>query len=206
MTMKRTLAILACLLIAGCGSTSQRGARDTKFDFGPLPEAAATAQLPPTMRPIAIPDVTGPALLDAQQMMYRLNYADPLQSRAYTQSEWSSTPLQLLTQRLKSRLSQGGARVLSVVDASAGALLLRVEVDEFSHVFTSSVQNQGRVVLRVSLFDGSKLIDQKMFSRSTESTSADAGGGARALAASTDAITTDIMAWIAALPLPPRPR
>lgn len=201
--MTRTLTILACLLLAACSSTSQRGGRDTRFDFGPLP-AAATAPAPlPTL---AIPDVTGPALLDSQQMLYRLNYADPLQSRAYTQSEWASTPLQMLTQRIKSRMSQGGARVLSVVDASAGALLLRVEVDEFSHVFTTATQNQGRIVLRASLFDGHRLIDQKTFAKSTESTSADAGGGARALAASTDAITADMMAWIAALPLPPRPR
>jgi cholesterol transport system auxiliary component len=202
--MKRSLAILACLLIAGCGSTSQRGARDTRFDFGPVPERseAVTKALPP----IAIPDVTGPALLDSQQMLYRLNYADPLQSRAFTQSEWSATPLQLLTQRIKSRMSHGGLTVLSVIDASAGALLLRVEVDEFSHVFTSATQNHGRVVLRASLFDGHKLISQKTFSKSTDSTSADAGGGARALAASTDAITADMMAWIAALPLPSRPR
>lgn len=202
--MKRTFTILACLLVAACGTTSQRGARDTKFDFGPLPSQAAS--LPAAMAPLAIPDVTGPALLDSQQMLYRLNYADPLQSRAYTQSEWSSTPLQMLTQRIKSRMAQGGAKVLTVVDASAGALLLRVEVDEFSHVFTSATQNHGRVVLRASLFDGHRLIDQKTFAKTSNSPSADAGGGARALAESTDAITADMMAWIAALPLPPRPR
>jgi cholesterol transport system auxiliary component len=204
--MKRSLTILACLLLTACGSTSQRGARDTRYDFGPVMTETKANALPATLAPLAIPDVTGPTLLDSQQMLYRLNYADALQSRAYTQSEWSSTPLQLLTQRIKSRFGQAGARVLTVVDASAGALLLRVEVDEFSHVFTSPVQNQGRVVLRASLFDGHKLIDQKTFARTTESPTADAGGGARALAASTDAITEDMMAWIAALPLPPRPR
>ena len=202
--MKRTLAILACLIVAGCGSTSQR-ARDAKFDFGPLPQQAS-AGMPATLPPLAIPDVTGPALLDSQQMMYRLKYADPLQLRAYTQSEWSSTPLQMVTERIKSRLAQAGARVLPVEDASSGALLLRIEVDEFSHVFTTPVQNQGRVVLRVSVLDGRKLIDQRTFTKATESGSADAGGGARALAESTDAITADMMAWIAALPLPPRPR
>jgi cholesterol transport system auxiliary component len=56
------------------------------------------------------------------------------------------------------------------------------------------------VVLRASLFQGHKLIDQKTFARKTAAASADAAGGARALAASTDAIAADIVAWLATLP------
>ncbi|TFW22581.1 ABC transporter [Massilia arenosa] len=204
--MKRSSRLLSLLvlslsvLLAGCGSASRKSV--DQYDFGPLPDAGvAGATMPSSLPAIVIPDVTGPAWLDTQTMVYRLNYADPLQARPYTASRWSATPLQLITQRLKSRIAQSGARVLSTTDASAGELLLRIEVDDFSHTFDSNQQNVGSVVLRASLFDGRKFLDQKTFVRKTPSTSADAAGGVRALAASTDAVAADIMAWISSLPL-----
>jgi cholesterol transport system auxiliary component len=197
--MKRLLPLLAlATLLAGCGSTSR--APVNQYDFGALPDAPVAPAVPATLPAIVVPDVTGPAWLDTQTMVYRLNYSDPLQARPYTASRWSSTPLQLITQRIKARLAQSGARVLATTDASAGVLLLRIEVDDFSHSFDSSMRNVGAVTLRASLFDSHTFVDQKTFIRKTPSTSADAGGGVRALATSTDAVAADIIAWISSLP------
>jgi cholesterol transport system auxiliary component len=105
----------------------------------------------------------------------------------------------MITQRLRSRIAQDGVKVVAPTDASNGIPLLRVEVDDFSHNFDSAGQSYGLVVLRVSLYQGHALVDQKTFGRKTAAGSADAAGGTRALAASTDAAAADILAWLAVL-------
>lgn len=202
--MKRMLATLAIVsILSGCAATrAGRSAGDVQYDFGPLPATApaAATHLPP----LVVPEVTGPAVLDNQRMLYRLHYANPQQARFYARNHWASTPLDLITQRVKARIAQGGARVLSATDASGGVYLVRIEVDDFAHVFTSTTQSTGVLRLRASLFENSRFLDQRTFTQSVPAQSADAAGGARALAAATDAVSADIVAWIASLP--PRTR
>lgn len=191
----------ATVLLAGCASTSKNPDSNT-YDFGPaVATAASGTQQAPGTAPAGIPalvvmDATGPAALENERMYYRLNYADALQARSYANSRWSSNPLQMVTQRFKTRLAQSGMKVLSATDASTGVPILRVEVDDFVHGFSGVRQSEGQLVLRASLFSDHRLVDQRTFSRSTPAGSADAPGGARALAASTDAVAADILAWL----------
>jgi cholesterol transport system auxiliary component len=194
----------AALLTAGCAS--QKGEANTQFDFGPaMPAQAAQAQAQAQAAalPIAIvvTDVTGSSALDNERMFYRLSYADALQARSYANSRWTANPLQMMTQRLKTRIAQSGAKVLSETDASSGIPILRIDVDEFMHNFRGVAQSEGQVALRASVFQGHALVDQRSFARTTAAGSADAAGGARALAASTDAIAADIVAWLGTLNL-----
>ena len=193
-------AVLAAALLAGC-STNKAGPTNSNFDFGPAAGAPA-ASANPRLAALVVSDVTGPAALDSERMYYRLNYANATEARTYAQSRWSSNPLQMVTQRFKTRLSQAGFKVLSTTDAAAGIPILRVDVDDFVHGFSSATRSEGELLLRASLFDGHTLVDQKTFRRSTPAASADAAGGARALAASTDAVAGDIAAWLATLDLP----
>ena len=189
------LALAACAVLAGCAS-SKGPSTSTLYDFGPAasaPPAAAAA-----MPALVVTDVTGNAAYDSERMFYRLNYADPLQARSYANSRWNATPLQLLTQRFKSRVAQSGVKVLSTTDASTGVPLLRIDLDDFTHSFDSASASYGEVVVRVSLFDKHTLLDQRTFGRKVSAQSADAPGGARALAQATDAVATDIDAWLAA--------
>lgn len=192
-------ALAAAVQLAGCASS--KGTPNTTYDFGPA-RAAATAPAAPAgfLNSLVVTDVTGSASYDSERIFYRLNYADPLQARSYANSRWSTTPLQMVTQRFKTRLAQAGAKVLSTSDASTGVAILRVDVDDFIHTFTSAAQSEGEVAVRVSLFQGHTLVDQKSIRRTTPAATADAGGGATALAASTDAVAADIVAWLAALP------
>jgi len=192
-------ALVVAAQLAGCASS--KGTPNTTYDFGPA-RAAATAPAAPSgmLASLVVTDVTGSASYDSERIFYRLNYADPLQARSYANSRWSTTPLQMVTQRFKTRLAQAGAKVLSTSDASTGVAILRVDVDDFIHTFTSAAQSEGEVAIRASLFHGHVLVDQKSFRRTTPATTADAGGGAVALAASTDAVAADIVAWLAALP------
>jgi cholesterol transport system auxiliary component len=195
------LALAGAALLAGCASSSKGPSGNTLYDFGPAagsaPGSAASAAAA-AVPAVVITDATGNAVYDNERMFYRLNYADPLQARWYANSRWSSTPLQMLTQRLKSRVAQAGVKVLSSTDASNGVPLLRIDLDEFTHSFDSTASSQGQLVLRASLFQGHTLVDQRTFSRKVAATSADAAGGARALAQAADAVAADMIGWLAA--------
>jgi cholesterol transport system auxiliary component len=202
--LKHRLIVLAAagFLMAGCAS--QKGEPTTQFDFGPavpVPTLRTTAVSTSALGAIVVTDVTGSSALDSERMFYRLSYADPLQARSYANSRWTANPLQMMTQRLKTRIGQSGAKVLSETDASNGIPILRIDVDEFIHDFKGAAQSEGQVALRASVFQGHVLVDQRSFSRTTAAGTADAAGGARALAASTDAIAADIVTWLGTLNL-----
>jgi cholesterol transport system auxiliary component len=192
-------ALGLALALSGCASSS-KPANNVTYDFG-SPNRAGSAPAAPAPAASAIPalvvtDVTGNPAFDTERMYYRLNYADPLQARPYANSKWTTTPLQLLTQRFKSRVGQAGIKVLSPTDASTGVPLLRIDVDDFTHTFESTASSYGEIVMRASLFQGRTLVDQHTFSRKIAAVTADAGGGARALAQATDAVAADMIAWL----------
>lgn len=190
-------ALVSVTLLAGCASTKTHDG--TTYDFGPSAPLQQATAAPAAMPAIVVMDATGPSALENERMYYRLNYADALQARTYANSRWAGNPLQMLTQRVKTRLAQSGMKVLSATDASTGVPLLRVEVDDFVHAFTGANQSEGQLTLRASLFNDHRLVDQRSFTRATPAPSADAPGGARALAASTDVVAADILAWLATL-------
>lgn len=201
--MKKTLLItVAAALLAGCAS---KGPQPTAFDFGPLGPAPSVAGTnggagAPAMPALVVSDVGGPASLDSQRMYYRLMYADARQSRPYAYNTWVATPLQLMSQRLKARIAQSGVKVVSTTDSAGGLPLLRLEADEFSQNFDSATQSSASITLRASVFRNHKLVDQRTFTRTARAPSADAAGGASALAEGTDAIASDILSWLATLP------
>lgn len=199
-TTASLLTLAAALLLGGCAS---RGPLPTFYDFGPpaAPVAQATAAAVP-LPVLVIADANGPSWLDTQRMYYRLLYADAQQSRPYAYNRWNTPPLQLLSQRLKTRVAQGGVKVLSTTDAAAGIPLLRIDVDDFSQNFDTEKKSSGQVTLRASLFRGHQLLDQKTFSRNSPATSADAQGGAQALALASDAVAADLLAWLGTLNIP----
>ena len=191
-------SVAAAVQLTGCASS--KAAPNTIYDFGPA-RAAVTAAAPSGLRQsLVVTDVTGSSAYDSERIYYRFSYADPLQARSYANSRWSTTPLQMLTQRFKTRIAQAGAKVLSTTDASTGVAILRIDVDDFIHTFTGVAQSEGEISVRASVFQGRILVDQKSFRRTSSAATADAAGGAAALAASTDAVAADIVAWLAAMP------
>ncbi|WP_343732660.1 ABC-type transport auxiliary lipoprotein family protein [Duganella sp.] len=193
---RNTLAIVA--MAVTLGACASKGQPTAQYDFGPLPAAAAPASA--SIGAIIVADVSGPAALDTERMHYRLLYADARQSRPYAYNQWVSTPAQLLTQRIKARIGQAGAQVLSTTDAAASATVLRMEVVDFAQNFDTATSSNGVLSLRASVFRNHRLVDQKTFTRSAPASSADAAGGARALADASDAVATDLITWLAALP------
>lgn len=133
-------------------------------------------------------------------MFYRLAYADAQQPRAYATSRWVMPPAQLFEQRLKSRFGQAGNPLISVTDGALNVPLLHCELDEFSQVFDSPASSRVTVTARVAVFQNRQLVAQQGFTQQRPASSADAAGGARALAIASDALIDDIAVWLRSVP------
>lgn len=190
------LTLGSSLLLTACTTDTQSVAL---FDLGPLRTQTplnAGAPLPA----ISIADIKAPIWLDSQAMFYRLNYANDLQPRPYSVSKWTMAPAQLFQLRLKSRLSQAGGVVVPASDGAVNLPVLRIEADDFSQGFDSAGKSSANIVMRASVFDGRVLRAQKMFVKQVPTSSADAQGGAAALALASDAIIDEMAVWLATLP------
>lgn len=190
------LALTGSVLLAGCASNAPSMAL---YDLGPLHASATANQLAP-LPAISVADIQAPAWLDSPMMYYRLNYANNQQPRPYSASKWTMPPAQLFGERLKSRLSQAGGVVVPAVDGALNLPVLRIEADDFSQLFDSAGQSSAHIAMRASLFDGRTLRAQKMFVAQVPAASADAQGGAAALASASDAIINEMAVWLATLP------
>lgn len=184
------------LLLAACATDTQSSAL---FDLGPL-RAQVPVNADTPLPAISIADIKAPIWLDSQAMFYRLNYANDLQPRPYSASKWTMAPAQLFLLRLKSRLSQAGGVVVPASDGAINLPVLRIEADDFSQGFDSAGQSSANIAMRASIFDGRILRAQKMFVKQVPAASADAQGGAAALAVASDAIINEMAVWLATLP------
>lgn len=185
------------LVLTACAT---KGPATMHFDFGPLQASQLTVANVGMIDAVIVADVTGPAALDSERMQYRLLYADAREARLYAYNQWTSTPPQLLTQRIKARMAQAGVQVLSTTDAAASATVLRIEVEDFIQNFDSATSSRGVLRLRASVFRNHKLAAQKVIERSVPAPTPDAAGGARALGEASDAIVSDVIGLLATLP------
>lgn len=190
------LALAGSALLGGCATDAPSAAL---FDLGPLHAPVPANTLPP-LPAISIADIKAPVWLDSQMMFYRLNYANDQQPRPYANSKWTMAPAQLFLLRVKSRLSQAGGVVVSASDGAVNLPVLRLEADDFTQTFESAGASSAHIAMRASLFDGRILRAQKMFVKQIPAASADAQGGAAALATASDAIINEMAVWLATLP------
>ena len=139
--------------------------------------------------------------------MYRLGYADAQQLRPYAQARWTMPPAQLMRQRLREHLSRRRT-VLSQGDTGpAPGIVLRVELDEFSQWFDTPQSSSALVRLRATLLQpgpsGVRLSAQQNFVVQRAAVSADAPGGVKAMAQASDALITQLDAWLQATMVAP---
>ncbi|SIT37084.1 conserved exported hypothetical protein [Paraburkholderia ribeironis] len=190
---RAALAVLLAfgVLAAGCAGTSA-ALSDIRYDFGPPVPVASAGTLPA----VKVLDVSAPGMLESDRLIYRLSYAHAQQTAAYANSHWTMMPSQLLTQRLRGALSSRGT-VLTGADGVA-APVLRVDLTEFEQVFDSQSESHAAITARATLTQGGKVIGQRTFSERAPASSADAAGGAQALATASDDLVAQIVAWLGA--------
>lgn len=177
------------VLAAGCAG-NPAAISDIRYDLGPPNPAASAGTLPA----VKVLDVTAPDNLESDKLIYRLSYADAQQTASYANSHWTMAPSQLLTQRLRGALSSRGT-VLTGADG-VHAAVLKVDLSEFEQVFDSRSESHAAVTARATLTQGGKVIGQRTFIARAPSSSADAAGGAQALAAASDDLVAQIGAWL----------
>ena len=200
------VALLAALLLAGCGALPDKPTRATLYDFGPGPTTAPARAGTPALQPLALADIDANSRLDGTQMLYRLGYADANEVRPYGQSRWSQAPAQLLRQRLREALAVTrpvlGPEESATIARTEGRVpdTLRVTLEEFSHFFDSPSTSVGLIRVHATLIrtapGGDRVLAQRSFTAQQPAPSNDAPGGVKALAAASDAVVADIVAWV----------
>ena len=203
--------VASLAFLSACSGLPDKPTRTSMYDFGPglLSSAANTMQT--ALPSIALDDIaTSGGALDNMAVLYRLGYEDEQHLRPYGQSRWAMPPAQLVRQRMRDQLGQRRA----VFNAGAGValnrsqsaqstalpLLLRIDLEEFSHLFTTPDSSVGLIRLRVTLLDitpaGEKLIGQRYVIAQRPAPTLDAPGGVRALTLATDAAIEEIDQWL----------
>lgn len=207
-----TLIAMAWML-AGCALLPDKPTRPTMYDFGPgVPSAQSAARRLPAnaLPPLVVADIaTSGGVLENTAVLYRLAYLDVQQLRPYSQARWSMPPAQLVQQRLREQLSQrrtvlqAGEGVALNHDQNTTLPLLRLELQEFSQLFSAPDASVGLIRLRATLVEvtsgGEKLLAQRNLLVQRPATSADAAGGVRALTAATDAAIEELDQWLGTL-------
>jgi cholesterol transport system auxiliary component len=201
--------LLAAAVLGGC-ALPDKPRRATMYDFGPGELGVAAAAPQPAgaaLAPLAIADIaTSGGALDNQAVLYRLGYTDAQQLRPYSQARWSMPPALLVRQRLRERLGQHRA-VLTAREGVAlnrsqnvNLAMLRLELEEFSQLFSAPDASVGLIRLHATLVEitpaGERLIAQRALAVQRPAPSADAPGGVRALTAATDAAIDELDQWL----------
>ena len=198
-------------LLSGCSALPDKPVRASLYDFGPgslttMPTVQQAGL--PTLPALAIDDIsTSGGALDNQAVLYRLSYQNEQELRPYTFARWTMPPAQLVRQRLREQLGQQrtifdarGGLALNRSQNAVLPLLLRLDLDEFSHVFTAPETSVGLIRLRATLIEqatsGEKLIAQRSVVVQRPAPSADAPGGVKALTQATDAAIEEIAQWL----------
>lgn len=191
--MRWALLVLAPVLAACVGAPSSP---PRTYDFGLAAPAIRIDQ--PLPGSLAVADVTAPAWLSGDGIIYRLAYDNAARPEIYSQSRWVAPPTELLTQRLRQRLASVAAGGVVQRGASVAAdYLLRVELEEFSQVFDARDESRAVVKARASLIDSRSgaLLAQDQFT-ALRPARPDAAGAAQALREASDAMLSKITQWL----------
>ena len=197
-TGKLCLLFISIATLQACASGPQM--ISLNYDFEPISKEDNANYLQAKKIVITIADIGAPSTLESNAMLYRLQYDNAQLLRPYAQHRWSMPPAQLFAQRIKSRITAAGGTVVGPADGVADLPVLRIELDEFSQIFTNATQSEARITLRVSLIKKNKLIAQQYFSVGTASANADASGGAKAMQVTADHSISSILNWLQTLP------
>lgn len=208
--LRISVGALFCLtFLAACSALPAPPVPPVVYDFGPgasraPAQGAATA---PQRAPLVLADVESPGLPEGSTALhYRLGYDDARQLRAYQRARWSQPPGRLVQQSVAGELGAERA-VLGLRAAREAAregngslLVLRIELEEFSQVFSAPSQSEGVLRLRATLAEptpqGERLRAQRVFEAHQSAPSADAAGGAAALAQAARQAARELSAWV----------
>ena len=189
----KKIALIVCssFLMAACVGMPRNAEQIAVYDFGMVADGP---QADADWSAIAL-EVRAPGWFDSLGVDYRLAYDDPLKLREYAFSRWAGTPGVLLAQRLNQQLGTAGASGTVAVEC-----LLRVELQEFSQVFSTPTQSRGLLQASVTLTDARRQpLAGRAFLVESPAATPDAPGGVGALVAAGTSFGRQLDGWLAGL-------
>lgn len=186
--MKTIRFLLMALLLGGCVNGVRTAPPLQVYDFGSSPMATPSSS--GLGGGLAL-EVRAASWLDSPSITYRLDYSQPLARFQYADSRWAAAPAALLAQHWQRQLGVPGVSGVST------ACVLRVELQEFAHVFADPQHSVGRLQGQVSVIDSGRrpLVEHALFVEQAAAT-ADAPGGVRALALAGQEGGRQIATWL----------
>ncbi len=184
----RSLVMLSlCLSLAACFTAGKRGENSLAvYDLGLSPVRLIVGERNP---PMAL-EVRAPLWFDALGIEYRLAYTDASRLREYGRARWAGPPAQLIQQRLMQQLG------LTAAGQGRTNCVLRVEITEFSQVFTSPESSKGILQGRAQWLDRSrKQLAEMELNIEKVAPSPDSRGGVSALQLASEQLAIDLLAW-----------
>ena len=186
---------LAAGMPAGCGIGPKMTEQPATYDLGPARAApSGTAAIAATL---FLPEVSAPAWLSGNGIVYRLTYDNAARAHAYTQSRWTAPPSALLTQRLRSRFAAAASGLVTGTDGVRADYMLRVELEDFSQHFDAPSSSRVAVRARATLVSLANrgLVAQREFALEQPAPTPDATGGVQALGAASEELVESVLKW-----------
>ena len=193
-----TFFMTTATVFSACTLGPDKREPSTVFDLGPARvEGAARGDAPPAINAtLLIAPVSASPWLDNATMVYRLNYRDASRPEVYAQNRWAMPPALLLTERVRARFAGAARGVVTAQDGARADYALRIELEDFSQWFDDAQSSKVSVRLRASLIDINTRALQAQKSFNVERPAApDAPGAAQSLAAASDAVIEELVAW-----------
>ncbi|MBC3937015.1 membrane integrity-associated transporter subunit PqiC [Undibacterium sp. CY7W] len=189
-TMFGLLTLFAVISISACSSNPTPVKQ--QFDLGPVVAAQIKQVTPaPASLRFVLADIQASTALDSQAMLYRLQYDNAQQLKAYAYARWSMPPAQLIQQRIKQQVSAAGGLVLQRNQASADIPLLQLELDEFSQVFSSVSNSHVQLNMRALMSKAGKVLRHRQFQIQLPAGN-DAAAGAHAMQQAVDQLILEL--------------
>ena len=213
------VSALCALALSACQALPTPPQDPMHYDRGAstaLPQQPAPAAS--VLRAVVLTDIQAPWQAEGSTtaMHYRLAYAQPHALHAYSLARWSLPPELLVQERLRQWLDHGklvvltaeGGRIPPTLQGQIAPTLL-LALEDFHQVFDSPTTSHAQVRLRASLLThspaGEVLQGQQVWSVQLPSPSADAAGGAQALALAVDQLGQQLLDWLQAQAQPTPP-
>lgn len=186
----RQLAGAALVGIALGGCAGLQSPPLAMYDLGLLDAVVVPAALAPARIEVAVP-----SWLSGSAMQYRLAWKQPERRRSYVESRWAAAPADMLSQSLTRALRPAGG------EAVGSRCRLRVELDEFVHVFETEERSHVELVARARLLParGELPVAARDFSRHDAADTPDAEGGVRAARSAVRGLADEVATWLVEL-------
>jgi cholesterol transport system auxiliary component len=185
------LAALLAVSLAGCAGMARKETSVAVYDFGQIAEVESAELRADALAGRLALETSAAPWLDGAGIDYRLAYGDPLRRGQYADSRWAAPPALLLAQQLRRQIGFAAA------DSVAAACVLRVELQEFSHVFTLPSTSQGVLQGQISLIDAKRrLIAGRAVGIERPARAPDAASGVQALVEASGELGRRIAGWL----------